>query len=45
VRSRAVEAGEPYGLGAAEVFRVVRFGGMASLLEVLGERIDESDDG
>jgi LmbE family N-acetylglucosaminyl deacetylase len=45
LRSRAVEAGEPYGLGAAEVFRVVRFGGMASLLEVLGERIDESDDG
>ncbi len=45
LRSRAVESGEQYGLGAAEVFRVVRFGGMAPLLEVLGERITETDGG
>ena len=41
LRSRAAETGEPWGLEAAEVFRVVRFGGLLPLLEVLGERIDD----
>lgn len=42
LRSRAAETGEPWGLAGAEVFRVVRFGGMGSLLEVLGERLDDT---
>lgn len=41
LRSRAAETGGPFGLAAAEVFRVVRFGGMLPLLEVLGERVDD----
>lgn len=40
LRSRAAEVGAPYGLGAAEEFRVVRFGGLAPLLELFGERTD-----
>ena len=39
LRSRAGEAGAPYGLDAAEVFRVVRFGGLMGLLELFGERL------
>ena len=40
LRSRAAETGAPWELGAAEAFRVVRFGGMLPLLDVLGERLD-----
>lgn len=40
LRSRAAQTGEAWGLEAAEVFRVVRFGGMLGLLDVLGERLD-----
>lgn len=39
LRSRAATIGAPYGLDAAEEFRVVTFGGMTELLEVFGERI------
>ncbi len=40
VRARAERVGARYGLGAAEEFRVVRFGGMHDLLERFGERVD-----
>jgi LmbE family N-acetylglucosaminyl deacetylase len=43
LRSRAAETGEAWGLDADEVFRVVRFGGMLGLLDVLGERLDAPD--
>ena len=39
LRARAAAVGADHGLAAGEEFRVVRFGGMESLLEVLGERI------
>lgn len=41
LRSRAADAGAPYGRGAVEEFRVVRFGGLSALLELFGERIDD----
>ncbi len=39
LRAGSEGVGERYGLEAAEEFRVVTFGGMQGLLEVLGERI------
>ncbi|MFM7064220.1 MAG: PIG-L deacetylase family protein [Actinomycetes bacterium] len=40
LRQRAAAAGRRYGLDAAEEFRVVRFGGLESLLELFGERLE-----
>ena len=37
---RAAGTGVKYGLDAAEEFRIVRFGGLAPLLELFGERIE-----
>lgn len=45
LRARAAAAGAPDGLGAAERFRVVCFGGLESLLERFGERIDDDPGG
>ena len=36
---QAESIGKRYGIGKAEEFRVVRFGGMSALLEAFGERI------
>ena len=42
LRSGAESTGQRHGLAMAEEFRVVRYGGMSELLEVIGERLDES---
>ena len=39
LRHRATAAAAPYGLAAVELFRVVRFGGLHSLLDQFGHRI------
>jgi LmbE family N-acetylglucosaminyl deacetylase len=39
LRAAAAQTGQPYGLAAAEVFRVVRFGGLQGLLDRFGERL------
>jgi len=39
LRAAAGQTGQPYGLSAAEVFRVVRFGGLQGLLDRFGERL------
>lgn len=39
LHERAVATGAPYGLAAAEQFRVVRFGGMQALLDRFGQRL------
>lgn len=41
VRAGAARTGEHHGLTAAEQFRIVRYGGLMELLEVLGQRIDQ----
>jgi hypothetical protein len=41
LRDRLGRSGAPYGLVGAEEFRVVRFGGLAGLLDRLGERLDD----
>ena len=38
LRTGGERLGETYGIGAAEEFRVVTFGGLHGLLELLGER-------
>ena len=40
LRRRATDTGAKYRLDAAEEFRIVRFGGLAPLLELFGERIE-----
>jgi hypothetical protein len=39
LRGGAMATGAPHGLEAAEVFRVVRFGGLESLLNRYGRRL------
>ena len=39
VTAGAARTGEPHGLGAAEEFRMVRFGGLEALLDATGERL------
>jgi len=39
LRAGSEGVGAKYGVAAAEEFRVVTFGGMQGLLDVLGERI------
>ena len=41
IRSRAEQCGQRHGIGAAEEFRVVRFGGLQSLLDRFGHRTGE----
>lgn len=41
VKDRAVALGSAYGVGAAEAFRVVRFGGMMEWLIANGERLED----
>ncbi len=42
LRQRAAGTGARHGLGAAEEFRVVRFSGLADLLPLIGERLDDA---
>ena len=39
VSAGATRTGERYGVGAAEEFRMVRFGGMEAMLDLMGERL------
>jgi hypothetical protein len=38
VRAGAARTGSPHGMAAAEEFRVVTFGGMGALLDMLGRK-------